>query len=208
MGFALLFMALVPLAFLPDYLSSADDENPDNETGFENDQPDNGDNGQLLDDSAAEPPADTVLPADVLTPVAGDEADVPAPPDPNWTDPANALEPTIEDDVASDTQVANPDSVLLPVDQIDSDPDVILLDPNDNGGVGYTELSGFEPGADTLQIAVTPDNAGNLPKVSVSVSDDGDDGLVYLDQDLIAILRGVPWADVEDITILPRAPAR
>ncbi len=92
---------------------------------------------------------------------------------------------------------------LLPVDDIDSTSDTIWLNLNEDQGIGYAEISDFVPGSDVLQISVDAQDGHDAPVISVGQSDDGQDGLVYVDHDLVAVLHGAPGVSLDDVSIVP-----
>ncbi len=92
---------------------------------------------------------------------------------------------------------------LLPVDDIDSNADTIWLNLNEDHGIGYAEISDFVPGSDMLEISVDSHDGHDAPEISVGPSDDGQDGMVYVDDDLVAVLHGAPGVSLDDISIVP-----
>lgn len=62
------------------------------------------------------------------------------------------------------------------------------------------EITDFQVGEDFLRVSLNPQNGQNgAPEVSVEASADGSDGLVRINGDLVAILRGAPGATASDI---------
>lgn len=61
-------------------------------------------------------------------------------------------------------------------------------------------ITDFRVGEDFLRVSLNPQiGESGEPEVSVMVSDDGADGLVIVNGDLVAILRGAPTASVADV---------
>ena len=89
------------------------------------------------------------------------------------------------------------------MNDIDSDPDTIWLNLNEDQGIGYAEISDFVPGSDVLQISVDPKDGDDGPEISVGRSDDGQDGLVFVDHDLVAVLHGAPDVSLDDVSVVP-----
>ncbi len=62
-------------------------------------------------------------------------------------------------------------------------------------------VSGFEPGNDVLVIKVDPGSVEGAPDVDVRPSDDGTDGLVFIEQMLVAVVQGAPGISPEDVVV-------
>ena len=68
-------------------------------------------------------------------------------------------------------------------------------------GSGAADIGDFTTGEDFLRVTLNPDlNHGDLA-VDVMPSDDGADGLVTVNGETVAILRGAPDATVDDVYV-------
>ncbi|MGR3292093.1 MAG: hypothetical protein ACU0C9_12990 [Paracoccaceae bacterium] len=202
MGIAFLILGLLPLIFLPDLMHGDSDDNDASTDQVNQFSPDHGDNlneiASLLDDPAEDGAGESdAAEIDVLAPV--DEDDLPDDGTQN-PDPSSVLAPIDEDD-----ESIPPDSeegeVLLPVDQIESEADSIWVNFNDDAGLGYSEIKDFQAGQDVLHVLVEPGSIIGDLDVDLQVSDDGLDALVYIEQQLVAILKGAPTATAADIIV-------
>ncbi|MEJ2037078.1 MAG: hypothetical protein P8X69_13995, partial [Maritimibacter sp.] len=68
-------------------------------------------------------------------------------------------------------------------------------------GSGAAEITDFTPGEDFLRISLNPDIVKSGPEISVGPSEDGQDGLVIVNGETVAVLRGAPGATEADIYI-------
>ncbi|MEJ2018091.1 MAG: hypothetical protein P8X51_07290 [Maritimibacter sp.] len=68
-------------------------------------------------------------------------------------------------------------------------------------GSGAAEITDFTPGEDFLRISLNPDIVKSGPEISVGPSEDGQDGLVIVNGETVAVLRGAPGATDADIYI-------
>ncbi len=216
MIYAILLLGLLPLAFLPDFLSSGS-EGPEadpepagagegqgdmlEEAGFGGTPagPGNGlgeggtsgmgpeDSGQEGAGHGPESGATTLLPVD--------EQDAPgtAPP------AGGILPPLDEDDLPGDA--AGNEASLGPVIEIDSEAEDIWLNVDEFAGASHAEITRFDPGRDVLHLGFMEAPEGDAPEISVMPSEDGNDSLVYLDGVLIAVLRNAPGATADDIHV-------
>ncbi len=66
------------------------------------------------------------------------------------------------------------------------------------------DIDGFTPGEDSLHVALRPPGRSRPPKLTVEASFTGADGVVRLDGDVIAILRGAPHASLSDVVVSVR----
>jgi hypothetical protein len=211
MIYAILLLGLLPLALLPDFLSSgSDDPEPEPEAAGA----DEGQGDLLLEAGFGLAPAgpgdaanDGELPGDDETPggsggmgQAGgatllpvDEADSPgtAPP------PGGILPPLDEDDQPGEG--AGGEVPLGPVIEIDSEAENIWLNVDEFAGASHAEVTRFEPGRDVLHIGFMEAPEGDGPELSVMPSEDGNDALVLVDGVLIAVLRNAAGATAEDV---------
>ena len=65
---------------------------------------------------------------------------------------------------------------------------------------GVIDIADFRVGEDVLSIEV--DGAGDAAEIAVQPSEDGADGLVVMDGEVIAILRGAPAATELDVRLI------
>lgn len=96
--------------------------------------------------------------------------------------------------------------------------DTLIMDRADNatGGEGYdtfwvyfdgtsgsgaAEVGDFTPGEDFLRITLNPDIAHGEIAVSVEPSDDGEDGVVSVNGEIVAMLRGAADATETDVLV-------
>lgn len=79
--------------------------------------------------------------------------------------------------------------------------DTFWLYHDSASGVGHAEITDFEPGADFLRISLNPDVTHGDPDVSVGASEDGQDGVVTVNGEVIAVLRGTPDVTLSDIYV-------
>ncbi len=68
-------------------------------------------------------------------------------------------------------------------------------------GSGAADISDFTSGEDFLRITLNPDIVKSDPVISVGPSEDGQDGLVTVNGETVAILRGAPGATEADIYV-------
>lgn len=191
MGIAFLLLGLVPLMFLPDMMKG--DEPADTDDSSQSDDGEQGDGDLLLDisDPADQPSADTEIldPVnDIDLPDSGGQTDVPS----ATLTPGDA----IDTDAPSD---GNEGEVLDPIDDIDTYSTAIRIDAGADVGLGFAEIEDFEVGQDVLHITLEPETVSGTLDVLVSPSADGTDGHVFVEQRLIAVLKGVPHATSQDI---------
>ncbi|MEM6823676.1 MAG: hypothetical protein AAF566_01080 [Pseudomonadota bacterium] len=72
---------------------------------------------------------------------------------------------------------------------------------SDPGGMTHAEISGFEKGEHLLDVTIYADDSVEEIDVEVSVSDSGQDSILSANGQVLAILRRVPDADLEDFQI-------
>ena len=197
MGMGLLFLALVPLAFLPSVMSAPDDDPADDPMAGH----DPGPSGEASADEASasgdllgigdgedEPQGSGANDSEgeeaVLQPL--DEDDTPPDP-PQPVDEESIVSPLDEDD---SYRGEGPDSGLLPIDDIDSDLQEYWLSPADDGGIDHVVIDSFDPAQDILQVVLDPSLVEGTLDVDVQLSDDGQDSLVFVENQLIAVLKG------------------
>lgn len=196
MGIAFLLLGLVPLVFLPGLVG----EGAVDPAGTVDDTVPLGGHGDLLQDDSQDGPDDTdesVDETDILAPVDADDQ-----PDDGQqqVDPGTVLGAVDEDDDTTPSD-GNEGDILQPVDQIESDQDVIWVDGSTDTGLGYAEVEDFELGQDMLHITVAPEMVEGELDLNVTASEDGQDAMVYVEHRLIAVLKGVPGATNADITV-------
>ena len=216
MGFALIFLGLIPLMFLPDSVGADHDDGDTGDSPLPDlpppvsmpepsDLPNAVETIQPTDppeeDGQGDGQGEVVEPgiADILDPVIGIDV-----PDPDSQDPLpeTILAPADEIDTASGDDEPDPGNILLPVDEFVSEGQEVWLNLAEDEGIGHAEITGFEPGQDVLQISLPQDQLDDDPQVGVNPSEDGADGLVFIDNDLVAILKGAPVASQDDIRLI------
>jgi len=79
--------------------------------------------------------------------------------------------------------------------------DVFWLYFDQDSGVGAAEITDFEPGSDFLRVSLNPEVVHGTPDVEVMPSQDGDDGLVIINGDVVAILQGAADATAADVFV-------
>lgn len=168
------------LAFAPD--APADPAGAGPAEDMDNSTPDGPDQGSPDD-------------ADILQPV--NQVDLPDP-GTSDADPGSVLQPVNPIDVASGQDVPA-ETVLAPVDQIDTG--TAWVDVGGAVGDDLAEIDDFQIGRDVLHISVNPDLVKGPVDVNVSTSADGQDSDVFIEKQLIAVLRGVPDATQSDVRV-------
>ncbi len=218
MGIALLLLALLPLAFLPDFGDGDTDKSGD---GVDlvppvigpvigpaiGDETLDGGTG-LLDDPPVDDPGQDMAPGADLPEDPEDGLDILAPnyeddpPDAGDQnpDPDNVLAPVNEDDVAT-PPIGDEGDILLPVDQINSDNDTIWINFNDDAGLGYSEIEDFQSGHDVLHVLIEPNAVFGALDVDILLGENGLDSHVFVEQKLVAILKGAPNATPADVIV-------
>jgi len=184
MGIAFLLLGLLPLAFLPDLISENNSDEADASEDETNSGPPDGVFGDLL--------------ADPLSPNAPNIEDDARDPD--------ALEPPAEVVVQPFAEgVDYPDFEpaegvpLEPVDQMDPTNSTIRLDFEDVVATGYVQISNFDTQSDVLEIIIEQASINAGLDVAVGPSADGQDGVVYVEGQLFAILSGAPDASLANL---------
>lgn len=66
-------------------------------------------------------------------------------------------------------------------------------------GEGAADIRDFETGTDFLRVTLNPDLDHGEMEVDVSASDDGQDGIVTLNGEVVAVLRGAADASIADV---------
>ncbi len=207
MGIALLLLGLLPLIFMPEAIDDgAQDDDLSNDSGglpppVEIDG-DGGDIASLLDDPDDQDGENTdnsteTDGSDILDPNI--EIDLPDDGTQN-PDPDDILEPVIDIDVLTPSD-GNESDILLPVDQINSDSDTIWINFNDDAGLGYSEIEDFQPGQDVLHVLIEPGVVIGALDVDLLQSENGLDTMVYVEQQLVAILKGAADATLGDVIV-------
>ena len=79
--------------------------------------------------------------------------------------------------------------------------DSFILYFDDTQGAGFAEITDFVSGTDFLRVELNPEGGYTAPDVAVSASDDGQDGVVTVDGQVVAILRGAPTASLADVLV-------
>ena len=114
-------------------------------------------------------------------------------------------------DAAADTLEGGEGNDTLIFDQADmasggSGNDIFWLYHDGVDGSGSADVMDFEVGQDFLRVSLNPQIGENgEPDVVVSPSDDGLDGLVMVNGDLVAVLHGAPTATASDVYAEVRA---
>ena len=79
--------------------------------------------------------------------------------------------------------------------------DTFWLYHDSASGAGHAEITDFTRGEDFLRISLNPDVTVGDPEVSVAPSEDGQDGVVMVNGEVIAVLRGTPDVALSDIYV-------
>ena len=79
--------------------------------------------------------------------------------------------------------------------------DTFWLYHDTGSGIGVAEITDFTIGEDFLHIDLNPDLASGTPEVSVAPSEDGADGIVTVNGEVVAILQGTPGATIADVNV-------
>jgi len=178
MFMAVILLGLLPLAILPDFLG------PDPSQGDDAD-----DGGENLN-KGPDLPNDNILEPTV-------EDDMPEFSDKD-EDPEAILSPVIEDDLPPPGDVITGD-ILLPIDEIDSGAETIFINFEEFHGSGYAEVEGFEAGTDVMHVLIDPDSVEGELNVAVVASANGEDADVYIEDYLIAVLKGAADATEDNV---------
>jgi hypothetical protein len=115
-------------------------------------------------------------------------------------DPGAVLQPVDQIDVGPG-QDASGDTVLTPVNPIDTAADEVWVNYDDVDGTGHAEIDDFKPGEDVLQLSVSANRVSGAPEVQVTPSADGQDGLVFVEKQLMVVLKGAAGASADDIRL-------
>ena len=207
MGIGLLLLALLPLALFPELFGDSDEAsneaNPDPELAgagsllgcseFAHDYEVSV--VSLLDAASSDGPSDDQAP--ILDPVIEDDQPDTGDQEP---DPDDILAPVVEDDLATPSD-GQEGEILDPVIEDESEPDIVWVESDEHADNVHAEIAGFQIGEDILQISRSPDVAQDQTEVTVVQSDDGEDSLVFVDEHLVAVLKGVASATVEDVYV-------
>ena len=219
MEFAFLLLGLLPLAFMSESAPADDAEEEAQDTpppadnmplpGNDAEPDDTSASDDLLlmldqDPGQDEPPADdeAATEGDVLAPLIEDDQDSGNAEDP---DPETILAPVDEPDVPGGGVPPDPEDVLLPVDDIDTESGDAWLNLAEDTGIGYSEITGFQPGQDVLQISL-PSGETVLPAVRIELAENEEDSLVFVGDDLVAVLKGAGLVSSADV-MLTQGPA-
>lgn len=81
------------------------------------------------------------------------------------------------------------------------DADTFWLYFDTNSGSGFATIADFAPGQDFLRVTLNPHAGYDDPVVSVAPSDDGRDGVVTIDGEVVALLQNAPDATVADVYV-------
>lgn len=83
----------------------------------------------------------------------------------------------------------------------DEDDDAQLVCIDADGDTTVAEVADFNLGEDVLSISMNPDAVDGELNIDVQNSADGEDSMVYVEEELMAILRGTPNATAEDVMV-------
>lgn len=75
----------------------------------------------------------------------------------------------------------------------------VYSDPE--AGENFAEITDFKTGEDFLRVSLDPDQNPDAVKLEVHPSENGEDGVVTVNGDVVAILRGAPDATVHDVYV-------
>lgn len=79
--------------------------------------------------------------------------------------------------------------------------DTFWLYHDTGSGIGHAEITDFSTGEDFLRISLNPDLTSGTPVISVTPSEDGLDGVVTVNGEVVAVLQGAPGASAADIYV-------
>lgn len=177
MGIAFLLLGLLPLALLPEFshTDSSDNEGPDVAGG---------DMGQAAD------------PEGVLSPLIVDDVA-----DPEATDPDGDILAPNPDAADTPSGQAVDGEVLDPIDEIESDSGPYQLDFEDVTGTGHAEIENFDTASDTLEIFIEPGSVQGTLDVDIVASANGADGMVYVEGQLVAVLKDAADAGPDNVQV-------
>ncbi len=68
-------------------------------------------------------------------------------------------------------------------------------------GAGHADVTDFVPGEDFIRITLDPDVDPDTVDLNVSASDDGQDGVVTINGEVVALLQGAPDATAADVYV-------
>ncbi len=88
-----------------------------------------------------------------------------------------------------------------PPEEAADNADTFWLFHDTASGAQFAEIDDFDPGKDFLHISLDPDMPLDGADIAVSPSDSGEDGVVTVNGQVIAILRGAPTATIADVQI-------
>lgn len=190
MGFAVLLLALLPMAFLPDFLESDKDDKDQSADDLD----------RLTDFGDGSGEGDDHWPSDILSPVYQDDVDDHGS---VAVDEENVLSPIVEDDEATPPD-ENTGEVLLPIDADDSETDTPpeetrTFELNITGEPVHIE--GFQVGADVLHVVIDPPEDNVIPETNVELSNNGQNCLVFVGKHLVAIIKDAPNVLAQDVLI-------
>ncbi len=171
MEIALLLLTLLPLAFLPEF-------------------------GGGEDEGAEGSSEETDTDLQPLTPWIGDDTV-----DPNQTDPEGVILSPEEDTPDNPDQQPVDGEPLRPADSIEGVNGKLQLDFEDVTATGYVEVFDFDPGQDNLEILIESQSVQGGADLLIMQSPDGQDAEVYVEGQLVAVLKGAPQADASDVLV-------
>ena len=178
MELALLLLTLLPLAFLPEF-----DMDEDDEAG------------------GSEMPEFAGGLTDPLAPLIADDVL-----DPDATDPEGEILQPQEDTADEPTFDPVSGDPLVPVDTIDTLDGTIQLDFEDVTGAGYAEIQNFDASADVLEVYIEAGSVQGALDVDVVPSPDGQDAMVYVEGQLLAVLKSAATASAANVVAFIERP--
>ena len=186
MDFAWLMVGLLAFgAIFPDIFHPFPDPNlnaDDKDTGLGDPQIAGAEAHAQTDDTQSGPDTADALAGDELDATGEDEMQPDAP------------------DMAADAPVVLEDEASMTL-EAEAESEAVWVSEDAQTGLDAAQVDDFQPGEDVLFLTV---DAGSFPadsEVDIVPSDDGNDGLIYVNNELIAVLKGVPQANAADIVM-------
>lgn len=185
MDFALFLVALMGIMWLPDFPAANWNGSANGRSGLSDD----------ADDVAG----------------AGNTADLMADPTDDFasTAPANDLMDLADTGQFPDTEMAE-ETLLTDMQELDGfgtetvrdEPPVThLVGLDSEGEIAFAEVSEFDNGQDVLAISMNSNAVDGTLDVDVVNSLSGEDSLVFVECELIAVLRGTPDVSAQDVMV-------
>ena len=76
-----------------------------------------------------------------------------------------------------------------------------LVEKSNDGDVAFAEVTDFDKGEDVLAISMDPAAVDGTLDVDVINSLNGEDSLVFVEAELLAVLRGTPDVSADDVMV-------